>query len=85
MSEPIKVFLTVEQWRAYLEELKAGEDAVFLIGEEEEEDVWETSGYEFIDDADVELIDSDEEFVGFVETSEEDTDWSDNSEDFIET
>jgi hypothetical protein len=93
MSEPIRVFLTVEQWRAYVDELRNSEDAVFIEEfieefideEEEEEDVWETSDLEFIDDSDVEPIDDEAEFVGFVETSEEDTDWSDNSEDFIES
>jgi hypothetical protein len=78
MSEPIKVFITGDQWRAYLEELHAQEA-------EEEEDVVEYSDIEFIDDADADIVDEEEEFVGFVETSEEDTDWTDDEEDFIET
>jgi hypothetical protein len=78
MSEPIKVFITGEQWQAYLDELNAKEV-------EEEEDELESSDVEFLDDSDVEIVDDDEEFVGFAETSEEDTDWTDSDEDFIET
>jgi hypothetical protein len=80
MSEPIKVFITQDQWRAYLEELKARE-----AEEEEEEDIPESSDIDFIDDSEDDCVDDEAEFVGVVESSEEDTDWTESEEDFIET
>jgi hypothetical protein len=70
------VFITGEQWHAYLEELNA---------KDEEEDVVESSNIEFIDDSEDDCVDDEAEFVGFVEESEEDTDWTESEEDFIET
>jgi hypothetical protein len=50
-----------------------------------EEDIPDTQDIEFIDDSEVEPIDDDADFDGFVETSEEDTDRTDSEEDYIES
>jgi hypothetical protein len=73
--EPIRVYITEEQWHEYLD----------IIKPDEEEDVWESDDIEFIDDSEEEEIDDEEEYDPSDEpASEEDTDWSDNSEVFIE-
>jgi hypothetical protein len=73
MSEPARVFLTLEEYRALIDELKHGDNAFFLV-DEEEEDEWETSDIEFIDFSD-DAIDDDADFEEEEEpVSEEDTD-----------